>query len=164
MNFSFHSIKKSLAIWSPFLWALGISCSSQGPLVQGSVAPDFSFRDRSGAEHSLSQLRGKVVLLNFWATWCPPCVEEMPSMQQLQRRMEKHPFVTLAFSVEDNHSAIQRVEYSVDGNRWRAIYPKDGIPDSRRELFELPIQEAPGTIIIRASDAMNNVATATAGK
>jgi hypothetical protein len=71
---------------------------------------------------------------------------------------------TLAFSVEDNHSAIQRVEYSVDGNRWRAIYPKDGIPDSRRESFELPIQEAPGTIIIRASDAMNNVATATAGR
>jgi hypothetical protein len=71
---------------------------------------------------------------------------------------------TLSFSVEDNHSAIQRVEYSVDGNRWRAIYPKDGIPDSRRESFELPVKETPGTIIIRASDAMNNVATATAGK
>jgi hypothetical protein len=71
---------------------------------------------------------------------------------------------TLSFSVEDNHSAIQRVEYSVDGNRWRAIYPKDGIPDSRRESFELPVQETPGTIIIRASDAMNNVATATAGR
>jgi hypothetical protein len=71
---------------------------------------------------------------------------------------------TLIFVVEDNHSAIHRVEYSVDGNRWRAIYPKDGIPDSRRESFELPTQEAPGTIIIRASDTMNNVATATAGR
>jgi hypothetical protein len=71
---------------------------------------------------------------------------------------------TLSFSVEDNHSAIQRVEYSVDGNRWRAIYPKDGIPDSRRESFELPVQETSGTIIIRASDAMNNVATAMAGR
>ncbi|MGH9313212.1 MAG: hypothetical protein ACRD1S_08445 [Vicinamibacterales bacterium] len=71
---------------------------------------------------------------------------------------------TLTFSVEDNHSAIHRVEYSIDGNRWRAIYPKDGIPDSRRETFELPIQETPGTVIIRASDTMNNVATATAGR
>jgi hypothetical protein len=71
---------------------------------------------------------------------------------------------TLSFSVEDNHSAIQRVEYSVDGNRWRTVYPKDGIPDSRREFFELPMQETPGTIIIRASDTMNNVATATAGR
>jgi hypothetical protein len=74
------------------------------------------------------------------------------------------PAKTLAFSVEDNHSAIQRVEYSVDGTRWRAIYPKDGIPDSRREAFELPMQESSGTIIIRASDTMNNVATATAGR
>jgi hypothetical protein len=74
------------------------------------------------------------------------------------------PAATLTFSVEDNHSAIQRVEYSVDGNRWRTVYPKDGIPDSRRESFELAMRDTPGTIIIRASDAMNNVATATAGK
>jgi len=108
MNSTFHSMKKSLAIWSPFLWVLGISCSSQGPLVQGSLAPDFSFRDPLGADHSLSQLRDKVVLLNFWATWCPPCVEEMPSMQQLQRRMEKHPFVMLAFSVDSSWEPVDR--------------------------------------------------------
>jgi sugar lactone lactonase YvrE len=68
------------------------------------------------------------------------------------------------FNVEDNHSAIQKVEYSVDGNRWRTVYPKDGIPDSRREVFELPQQDTTGSIIIRASDVMNNVATATAGR
>jgi hypothetical protein len=69
----------------------------------------------------------------------------------------------LSFAVEDGHSAVQRVEYSVDGARWRTVYPKDGIPDSRTETFELSAEEALGrTVIIRASDIMNNVATTTA--
>ena len=59
-------------------------------------------------------------------------------------------------------SAVQRVEYSLDASRWRVVYPKDGIPDSRREEFEIVLQqnEAARSVIIRATDAMNNVATA----
>jgi sugar lactone lactonase YvrE len=69
---------------------------------------------------------------------------------------------TLNFNVRDEHSAVQRVEYSLDGSRWRVIYPKDGIPDSRREEFEITIEEgeAGRSVIIRATDAMANVATA----
>jgi hypothetical protein len=75
------------------------------------------------------------------------------------------PAAALTFSVVDDHSAVQRVEYSIDGTRWRTIYPKDGIPDSRQEVFELTLGEAAGrTVIIRATDAMNNVVTATAGR
>jgi hypothetical protein len=81
----------------------------------------------------------------------------------LSRSGADGPAGTLFFSIEDDHSAVQRVEYSVDGARWRTIYPKDGIPDSRVETFELSLEEAAGrTIIIRASDVMNNVATTTA--
>jgi hypothetical protein len=65
------------------------------------------------------------------------------------------------FEVRDEQSAIQRVEYSVGGDRWRAIYPKDGINDSRLERYELALPADLGTrgVIIRAVDAMNNVAT-----
>src|SRR5262245_60355070 len=67
-------------------------CSSgPGPAVQGEAAPEFTFKDQSGKEFSLSQLRGKVVLVNFWATFCPPCIDEMPSLQLLQRRMANKP-------------------------------------------------------------------------
>ena len=86
-----------------------ICCSSgTGPAVQGEAAPEFTFKDQSGKEVSLSQLRGKVVLVNFWATWCPPCLDEMPSMQQLQRRMANKPFDLLALSVDNSWEPVNR--------------------------------------------------------
>ncbi len=71
---------------------------------------------------------------------------------------------TLSFTVRDEQSAVQRVEYSLDASRWRMVYPKDGIPDSRREEFEVTVEDSESgrSVIIRATDAMNNVATAVA--
>lgn len=71
------------------------------------------------------------------------------------------PRPTLLFEVRDDQSALQRVEYSVDAERWKPVYPRDGIADSRFEDFELPLdgQAAVTGVIIRATDVMNNVAT-----
>jgi hypothetical protein len=68
------------------------------------------------------------------------------------------------FAVRDQQSAVLRVEYSLDGSRWRVAYPADGIADSRREEFEVTLEsgDAARSVIIRATDAMNNVATAVA--
>ena len=68
----------------------------------------------------------------------------------------------VTFVVRDESSSVQRVEYSLDASRWRTVYPKDGIADSRREEFEVGLEESEvgRSVIIRASDAMNNVATA----
>jgi thiol-disulfide isomerase/thioredoxin len=59
-------------------------------------APDFVLEDMDGGRHALSQYRGKVVLLNLWATWCPPCREEMPSLERLYRRLQAEGFQVLA--------------------------------------------------------------------
>lgn len=66
----------------------------------GAMAPDFTLPARSNSI-SLSQFRGQLVLLNFWATWCPPCAREMPSMEALRKRMEGKPFQILAVSVDE---------------------------------------------------------------
>jgi thiol-disulfide isomerase/thioredoxin len=71
-------------------------------VVEGGVAPDFQLRDRDGKVLTLSTLRGKVVVLNFWATWCPPCRAEMPSMERLSQAMQGTDFVLLAINVEEN--------------------------------------------------------------
>ena len=71
---------------------------------------------------------------------------------------------TIRFVVRDEQSAVQRVEYSLDASRWRVAFPVDGIADSRREEFEVTLDETDSAraVIIRASDTMNNVATAVA--
>ena len=65
----------------------------------------------------------------------------------------------LTFEVRDSESAVQKAEYSLDGDRWMTIYPRDGIADSRLEQFELVLEGDPGTrgVIVRATDALNNV-------
>jgi sugar lactone lactonase YvrE len=70
--------------------------------------------------------------------------------------------VILAFDVRDEHSSVQKVEYSLDGDRWQAIYPKDGIADSRTEQYEITLEGEAATrgVIIRAIDALNNVTSA----
>jgi peroxiredoxin len=66
---------------------------------KGGAAPGLELEDLEGKVHRLSDYRGKVVLLNFWATWCEPCREEMPSMEALRSRMQGKPFVVLAVNV-----------------------------------------------------------------
>jgi thiol-disulfide isomerase/thioredoxin len=62
------------------------------------AAPDFSLEDLDGHIHALSNYRGKVVLLNFWASWCPPCRLEMPSIERLYQSKMKRPFIVLGIN------------------------------------------------------------------
>jgi peroxiredoxin len=73
-----------------------------------SPAPDFALKDYAGREVKLSSLRGNVVLVNFWATWCQTCVVEMPSMEKLVTKMRGKPFRLLAVSVDDDWDAIRK--------------------------------------------------------
>ena len=71
------------------------------PAVEGNHAPDFTVNDLAGHPVQLSSLKGKVVLVNFWATWCPPCREEVPSLVQLNQAMQGKPFQLLAISIDE---------------------------------------------------------------
>ncbi len=72
---------------------------------KGALAPSFTLERYGGGRISLDELRGKVVLLNFWATWCPPCVEEMPSLLKVAREYESQGFVLLAVNKDEAESA-----------------------------------------------------------
>jgi peroxiredoxin len=83
----------------------------QGPpadlLQAGSMAPDFTLKDVKGNSVTLSQYRGKVVFLNFWATWCPPCLAEMPAMERLNEVYGSRDFVMLAVNAEEDVEAVK---------------------------------------------------------
>ncbi|MFZ0814626.1 MAG: TlpA disulfide reductase family protein [Candidatus Sulfotelmatobacter sp.] len=81
------------------LLALSGCYSGTRPPRIGVAAPDFTVHD-SDRTVTLSQLKGQVVVLNFWATWCPPCIEEMPSLVEMQQRMKAKGVTVLAVSVD----------------------------------------------------------------
>jgi peroxiredoxin len=76
------------------------------PQLVGRAAPEFTVRD-SERKVALRDLRGKVVILNFWASWCPPCVEETPSLIAMQARMKDHVTV-FAVSVDQDENAYKK--------------------------------------------------------
>jgi peroxiredoxin len=78
------------------------------PVGAGTEAQDFTLPDLDGKEVSLSDFRGKVVFLNLWATWCKPCEEEMPSMQQLYEDQEGKPFEIVAVSLDSEGPEVVR--------------------------------------------------------
>jgi peroxiredoxin len=85
-----------------FLLALALSLPAAAQSLKpwtGGPPPALELRDTEGKLHRLADYRGSAVLVNFWATWCGPCREEMPSMERLQRQMQGKRFVVLAVNV-----------------------------------------------------------------
>ena len=91
----------------------GCTSTPSGGMV-GETAPDFTIKD-SDHTVSLHDYRGKIVILNLWASWCPPCVEETPSLIRLQKRIGNKA-VILAVSMDEDDSAYHRFlkDYGVD--------------------------------------------------
>ncbi|HEX5067688.1 MAG TPA: TlpA disulfide reductase family protein [Myxococcota bacterium] len=97
------------------LFALYGSSRTAPPVTRGSAAPAFSLPRLAGdGEVSLEALRGKVVLLNFWATWCAPCEDEMPAMQRLHDGLAGQPFELLAVSVDQSADDVKAFRERLD--------------------------------------------------
>ncbi len=95
-----------LVTLSATVFAAGCYSGSRPPHI-GNAARDFSLQD-SDRKVSLNQFRGQVVVLNFWATWCPPCVEELPSLMTMQERTKATGVVVLGISIDVDEDAYHR--------------------------------------------------------
>ena len=85
--------------------ALGMPTLAAAAANPGAPAPDFTLAARDGGKVSLAGLKGQVVMINFWATWCGPCRQEMPLFAQLQSKYEPLGFTLLAVNVEPDSAA-----------------------------------------------------------
>ncbi|HXB57820.1 MAG TPA: TlpA disulfide reductase family protein [Vicinamibacteria bacterium] len=77
-------------------------------LKPGTLAPPFKLAALSGGEVDLGSLKGRLLVVNFWATWCPPCVQEMPSLERLHRALAGEGLVVLGISVDEDETALRR--------------------------------------------------------
>jgi peroxiredoxin len=100
-------------------------------------AADFQLPDLDGQLLRLQDQRGKVVLLNFWATWCPPCLQEMPLMDQLYQALQQRPFVLWAVAMQEDRV---KVAPFMDQHQFRftALLDRDGVVSARYKLRGLP--------------------------
>jgi len=80
---------------------------SRRPVALGDRAPGFSLPSLASGNLSLADFRGKVVVLNFWATWCPPCIAETPSLETFASKMKDRGVVVLGVSVDQDPAALQ---------------------------------------------------------
>ena len=74
--------------------------------LMGNTAPDFTLKDLNDNDVSLGDFKEKVILINFWATWCPPCKEEIPSLNQLYEKYKDKDFVLISISTDDSKKDI----------------------------------------------------------
>jgi thiol-disulfide isomerase/thioredoxin len=107
--------------------------------VEGAAASDFTVKDLDGKDITLSSLKGSVVMVNFWATWCPPCKAEIPSMIKLNKAMSGKAFRMLAISIDEGgKDAVQKYfngskdlpTYLDSDGKISQLYGTTGVPET----------------------------------
>ena len=117
----------------------------EGPSgVVGSQAPDFELRDISGKSWKLSSMKGKVVLLEFWATWCPPCQSAVADFNRIYERFKGEDFVFLALSVDEGEDLAGKLKRF--GAKEGILYPV--LPDFKDIAGTYNVISIPVTYVI----------------
>ena len=114
-------------------WSMGSRVPAVGTLVE-----DFHLTDLEGKSQSLSQYRGKIVLVNFWATWCKPCTTEMPAMQAMYDKLRDKGFVVLAINeLEDDAKVREHIKQY--GHTFPVLMDRDNKVANQFGVFGLPV-------------------------
>ncbi len=124
----------------------------------GHQAPDFTLRNLQGNLEGLGDYRNKVIVLNFWATWCVPCLEEMPAFEKLYRRYRSEGVTVLAVSLDKGD--ISKVKNFIDTHNltFPVLIDSDGIAEKLYPSFTIPftyVIDKEGRVVARVDGAKN---------
>ena len=110
-------------------------------IMEGDIAKNFVCQTKQGEEFDLSKQKGKVVLINMWATWCPPCVAEMPAFEKLNNELDENKFTMLAISNENKNV----IDEFIDENKY--TFPI-GYDENTSIMTDYEVISIPLTLII----------------
>lgn len=102
-------LKQLFCFFTPVFCGIVIGLSFQTASFAASPAPDFTLKSSTGENIRLAEQRGQVVMLNFWASWCGPCREEMPLLDAIAKKYSKMGFVLYGINVEQDNKAAQKM-------------------------------------------------------
>jgi len=123
------------------LVALALCCAScsrrEEGLAPGDVAPNFTLKTLDGQEMTLASFAGKGVLLNFWATWCSPCVEELPELQALYNKLQNSGFTIVGVGVDDSPERLREFQQRF-GLSYPIVIDTTGTIKARYRIVGLP--------------------------
>ena len=105
--------------------------------ITGSAAPDFTLKSNSGENLKLSEFRGEVVLINFWASWCGPCRQEMPVLDELHRQYKALGFTVLGVNVEENSSAARKLLKEVQVS-FPVLFDNESVVSKQYDVIAMP--------------------------
>lgn len=129
----FHRKKEKTSVSEDYVKKLGIEKPDKKIL-----APDFTLEDLSGKRISLRSLRGKVIFLNFWATWCIPCRQEMPSMEKLHRELVGQGLEVVAVNFRESKTEVSKF-FDELGLTFTALLDQDGKVFEEYGAWSLPL-------------------------
>lgn len=105
----------------------------------GFFAPDFTLQTAEGATITLSELRGKPLLINFWASWCPPCRAEMPALQEIYEANKENDFVVLGINTTYQDDPVQAIAFTEElGLTFPILFDQDGVVSRLYQSRALP--------------------------
>jgi peroxiredoxin len=131
---------KNILLGLAFSVFAATSLASSG--LAGQPAPDFALKSSSGKNLRLSEYRGDVVMVNFWATWCGPCRQEMPLLDELYSRYQRVGFSLLGVNIDDNSTKAMDMVSEL-GVNFPVLF------DSRKEVSKLyQVEAMPVTVLI----------------
>ena len=131
MNTKNKTVRLLISALASLLLVAGASADSAEP------APDFTLKSTTGDNLRLSEYRGQVVMLNFWASWCGPCRQEMPLLDELHQRYSKAGFTILGVNVENNPEAAQRALQEIPVT-FPILFDNDGTVSKLYDISAMP--------------------------